>query len=1118
MFKPFSTEPGQFTTDFFDGLPQETFYSTDPATKPTFEAIDYRIAAGELVEIFYDYEASDKVAKYASPREYAALAFDLRGRLLARMAFPVAIPEHQSYAIGAALVGRIRSKDMDKGWPGHMAASMVQNFLRSFSRFDGERLGLELEDFPDGEKGYSFPIPRAKGEPAVLEIHPGGKKFRLKGEKDWRKVYGVSEPFNGENYDDPMASHWFSRLGFTSLFPSSQKRHDTFREDVRTKAIWTWAFGPQGKYGLQLPDCWHRKTRRMVRSTRLGDILLANSRTANRARGVEGGAVLYDGRDIDPENMHASLEDSAGTAALSFHLRALDPSGMKQISELSDVDRYKAFLQGEKGFGDRPLIGFVHYDEGMLTRGIGMLLATNDEFEPKNTSGRRALIFNLEHNPDDYLHMGPDELRPLLVQRHKPLFIPIGLNRTPQVTDFERAYKAGAGAQHTPEEYHRRRQIILSRRDFQQRVMETWFDLTHPTPAPNLVTTRELEDDSYVHYGNLKYYYTDDISGKRKDIPKDVYARASAKWSYMRRFDALLRKVTEGHAIEYSDDSEALDDYRKRLKEVTSQLKKLQKRQATPYTLPQIPPFVKRDDDEDDLLADGDMESDSIGDEGMAVTPIEARKHLWRLRHECRGVLYSSLPEFHVINERGQRLPWDKVCAMPKATRYAQFREGKLQMVFERVEQRHPMITALRVFDADKFNSAHGTSEWKRWWRDYVKENYDVWRPVYDAYVTFGVQGPPNLDAAEHVRMSEQRGVLDAKRLLGKAAEGEASDYVRMVLGTPLGQQILAEHQVLKQKRLKQHRWTPEKMALMGYDPETYYPVPHPRFKIDRRKLARLKVPDVMLDNPDWDDVWHHFQIIQKPDDKTLKALEDVKQGVPVLLEGEATGMFRLAAQSACHRLPEEGERTQQALARASGAYQTIGTKLSSDPRRLRLLTFEQLTPIHGDREVDEHIQHVTLPAQDWAGLVDPRAGGLPAPMSKITGIILRDTGQQFTKGPIRFRRMLRGVETGDEYQGQLAAAERICVDDLKEMTDRQAQMFGKLSAADLYSSMKKIFADLRITDLARQQLWVLKLAKPVDKNTYTYFNRAEQPVASFISARPTGRRKTATPQRRAAA
>lgn len=1079
MFQPFDHPERGAHAEYYCGKPKDTIYSTHDFYRRSYDDIRHRVESGKLIDIFFDYEASDKIASFAEPKEFAALAFDLQGRLLGRLRMPIAMPEYQAYAIGAALVGRIPVANLDKGWPGHMAAAMVQGFFRRMTRLDGEALELEETEFADGKKGYSYPV--LEGE-APLELHNMGQRFRFAGEEKWRKLYALSQPFNGENYDDPMASHWFSRLGFAHLFPTAQKRHDTYREDMRAKAIWEWAFGVQGKYGLHLPDRWHRKTRRSVLSTRLGDILLANSVPANRARGVDNGIVYHDGRYPDPEVLHASEEDAAGTAALSFYLNRLDPAGMRFLSQIGDTEKHKNFLQADREFGDRPLRGFVHYDEGMLTRGIGMLLSTDDEYGDR----RRALMFNLAHDPADYQNLDHEKLRPLLVQRHHPVFVQMVMNRTAQVAEFQRAYEAGAGGDISPEVYHQRRQKLLSNDAFMRRVMETWFDLTTPSRPPNIVTARDMEEDSYAHYGDLKYpVYRDPVTGKKRVIPKDIYARATDKWDFVRKFDTLIRRATEGHAVEYSDAEEAVGDYNDRLKDIEKKLDKLQAGWASPFYLPDV---------------------------GISpTTPEEARQHLWLMRHACRAVVYNCLPEFWVANGRRQRLPWEKVIAMQDRTRIHQWplredrvKDERLYITFERNPKRQPIITALRVFDADAFNRTHGSPEWQKWWAAFVEKNYAEWRPFYDAYVTLGVQGAPNLDPSRHKRMSEARAVQEIEHMLGRAAEGPNSDYVRQVLKTPMGQKMLAEHRAYKEKRLAQHEWTPEKMELMGYDPDTRFPFSNPRFHINPAAALTIRVPDVMLEQPGWDDHWHQFHVIEQPVRAVREALAHAnKEKRPLILEGEATGMFRLAAEAVCQRVPDAGERTRQALTRARGHYSTIGKKLSENIDKLSLLTFEQLVPIHGADPSLEGKQSLSLPALDWAGLVDARAGGLPAPLDPITGILVRDTGQDIAPGDVRLRRVLQGEETGDEYRGIIARAERIHVDDLVRMSEEEVQKFGKFTAPDLYSYWKKLFADLRVTDASRQTLWRITLAAPVDKKSYCYEQPVELPTAMFKAPRP---------------
>ena len=206
--------------------------------------------------------------------------------------------------------------------------------------------------------------------------------------------------------------------------------------------------------------------------------------------------------------------------------------------------------------------------------------------------------------------------------------------------------------------------------------------------------------------------------------------------------------------------------------------------------------------------------------------------------------------------------------------------------------------------------------------------------------------------------------------------------------------------------------------------------------------------------------------------------------------------MRRFPATPAWCSRPPPGAESADAAAVARAAYTTTDAKLGANPL---LLSVEQLTPVHGVKPVNEALQHVALPAQEWAGLVDGRAGGLPTQIGVRTGIIVRDVGQIFTAGPIRLRRQQAGQETGDEYSGVIAKATRITVDDLAAMPDAEAWRFGKLLASDLMAGWRRLSAELAVPS-AQQQLWRLELDSPVNKASYTYFNRAELPVAQFTA------------------
>lgn len=1069
------------------GRPVETVYSRQGSLYlPQQEDVAHLLQSGKLIQIFGDFEASDKDARSATPRDFAALAFDVQGKLLARVHVPVMQPEHGVYTLGAAMVGQIDAPTLGKGYAEHMAAAQIHDFFRATSQLDVRALRLKQQAQADGKTQYLYPLQFADGQTLNLIVQPGGKKFHLEpGGKD-HKIYGHWQPFNGEKYDDVLLAHWSARLGFASLFPSSRKKHDTIRSDVRVKAMWVWAFGPQGDAGLQLGTRHHKRTRRAVLGTRLEDIILHNTPEANRARGVAGGIRLYDGRAFDPEKMHSSDYDTAATAALNFELRRLDPAGMRFVESLDDADQYKRFLQGQKGLADRPPVGFIHYDQGMLTRGIGALLATDDAHGDR----RRALLFNLAHDPAEIMQKSTAELKALLVQRNNdPVFVPIALNKSPVVADFARAYAAGAGHGLPPEEYHRRALQLSNNRGFIQRVMESWYELSNPAPPVRVITQRPVHEDSFAHYGEPKYYVTH-ADGTHRREPKDIYQRRLLVWRAQNAFDRLLLEATEGHAVEYSNDAAAAEAYATRTAEVGKKLAKLQKNWAHPFTLPALP--------------DG------------ALTLDGARRHLWETREACMDARFSLYPDGWVVNERGQRQPWEQVLATPPATRQRMWplhedqAEGKphWRIVFDRNPARGTIMTTVLAFTTDQFYQGNGKTLKPRWWDAYFAKSWAPARPWYEAYVTRAVQGPPNLDPSQHPVPSERSELQQGQLLLQGAGAEKRGDFERL-LDAPLGQQRFAAHMAHKEQRLDAYPWTPERLRLMGYDADSKAPLPNPRYPVDPAAMLTLTVPDAMLETAPWHPLWGRHQVIAKPEsaavNHALAQLAATK--TPVLLVGQATGMFRLAARAVCLRLPP-GAESADAVAAASGLYAQHGAKLGAQPK---LLSFEQLAPVHGGRPVNEALQHVALPAQEWAGLVDTKAGGLPAPLGVRTGILVRDVGQSFKPGPIRLRRQQGGVETGDEYSGIVIRAKRVTADDLAGMTDSEAWRYGKLSASDLHAAWKRLHAELSVP-AAQQKLWRIELAAPVNKGSYTFHNRAALPVAVFtapLARRPAGGKGT---------
>ena len=88
MYKPRPLVGADFKMDSFYGAPIETLYSRDASYRSDYQSVQHLLKNGQLIQVFGDYEASDKDNKTAEPKEFGALAFDLQGLSLIHISEP----------------------------------------------------------------------------------------------------------------------------------------------------------------------------------------------------------------------------------------------------------------------------------------------------------------------------------------------------------------------------------------------------------------------------------------------------------------------------------------------------------------------------------------------------------------------------------------------------------------------------------------------------------------------------------------------------------------------------------------------------------------------------------------------------------------------------------------------------------------------------------------------------------------------------------------------------------------------------------------------------------------------------------------------------------------------
>lgn len=1085
-------------TGLVSGPPQPTFYSKREEFRPTYASVKHLIDAGYLTEIFGDFEATGANKEQDKPKDGAFKSFDLMQQQVSQIYVPMAVAQHDVYSAGASLVGNIWPDHFDKGYPPFIAAAMVRDYFAENSRIDGQRLGLPLIDIKDNDRDrkaflYTLTFPDTTIE---LEIKLDGKMFRPRGTEKWKKIYAVWHPFNGENYDDFLTSHWYASVGSEHLFNAVRRSHNMVRIDARPAAMHVWAFGKQGQTGMVLPTRYRHQTRNQVLSTRLGDIAEFHDPAHNRARGTGDGTYYPDGRTFDRARMHGSMEDTDTTVALYYYMRRRFPDELRHIEMLASEQTQKDFMQGGSDLINRDLRGFYYYDQGMLTRRIGILNNTGDKFG--QLSRNELSILNLSaYDPRDLRNKSDSELRNLIVRRDDPLLVHHRGNRTPIFTDFDTARAAGVGVELSPEEFDNRRKALVTNQDEMERIAILAHEIRTPSKTYNVQAPRRLETNDYAHYGDPEYIpLRDPTTGHIvAREPMDIYKRRWKQWKVSHEVDNALKAGTQGQPTDYSNDNRGLNKRLALEETTTKRLKRVTGHWRYPVSFP------------------------TLIDESFGIDDV--RKLDWIRRWETKDMLFSLTPNCWVENERGQHLPWQKVLAMPyhlrgklwpKPNVGEDFTESShLRIFYQRDADRHPTINFLVAFEADRFYRKYENREWLDWWIPFFDEHWGQHRTWHDAYVTLNVQGPPNLSPSEHPFMTEARKLTEIIKWKNGAATDEKSDYIRMVLSQPQGQRLLAAIESDCRQRLSDYPWTPERLEMMGYDARTRNPIIRPNYTIDRDRAYRLMVPDAMLDNPRWHEEWHQHLVIADPDGKTTRILEQhIAQSDPLVLVGARTHIERMAVAPSLTPLPlsADGEDAKRASA---SAYATIGQNIGQNPF---LFTFQQLAPIHGGVKIDETMQMVSLSALDFAALVDAGAGSMGSFGKTLTTIITPDLGIQseaeFTPGPIRLRRKMAGSETGDEYQGTVISAKRITVDDLNDWDDSRAQQAGHSSAANLYSAWRKVFAELGRRDPTQQKLWQIDL-KPVDKKSYAYFKPEELPVAVYRPEAPKPRRRKIT-------
>ncbi|HIL27825.1 MAG TPA: hypothetical protein EYG18_00995 [Micavibrio sp.] len=437
------------------------------------------------------------------------------------------------------------------------------------------------------------------------------------------------------------------------------------------------------------------------------------------------------------------------------------------------------------------------------------------------------------------------------------------------------------------------------------------------------------------------------------------------------------------------------------------------------------------------------------------------------------------------------------------------FEKGEWRIQFYRMRS-EPSATAILMKHADM---------------DRLDELDPLWQFRYKMLRDLYLAGPPNEDpsnmrweaipvlekallALEVNQPIEYKGSL--ARVFSNYVAGEAEVFLR----SEEGQVFLADYRRQLEKVKKTVGKEGNFATATGYDEETGLARDWIKHKIPAESHIVVEVPDTHLREPLQDLRHTPYSLVNKSLTKDEKA--KIRTGTPVVLKGMQTGRMYYPDKVNVNKAPsDENVSYSDYFEMAQRAYEdNAGVKFPAKKRDI--MRIGKLMPIANSRRVDALDQSFKIPSLHFDGLVCPRLAYFKKD-EPLTGLVLPADycPQKITEGkPIRFREMLadmgskmdgkEGLETGHTYTTTLNKARRMTVGELYTevcdgtFTDEMARRCGYAAAYDMWEKVNSAFLDRESPSVEDEEILVLDF-KPVDKDSWAFFDPPHRPQASFV-------------------
>ncbi|MBI4031833.1 MAG: hypothetical protein HY370_09150 [Proteobacteria bacterium] len=1167
------------------------------------------IRMGKLVKIDIDFETTSLIRNFSQVTSYGDALGDIAGNFAGSEEISVRLQERYLPSPEALLVTQTRYRELRSPERADHAKAMGLIAQRFENAVDQVFNALNLEkkevtfttvrragrdDYKKKvtEKVIEYPLLNEDGQTVYdVRYHPERKKIAYRFSEDPKSPY--YENFENSYYTDEYGQKWrwtdprlevggfrikwadlywlrvnMVRAGihpsnaffaYSKASISNKERPKNFAVDGSTVAINTHLFGPVGEDSLKLGERIDPQFGGGVVSARLESIMQANTRYANKARGIRGGILMPDGTLYDRNRGHRSpAYDAKASFALYNYCREIAPDVVRRMEEQTDEKELRRILPGSDMTDSRPPLYAMprnDYPHGPIADPV-LHIALDD----REGNFRREILMRMDINLRSYerrgkklTQMSSADFYALMKNARAPdsVLRVESLRRWPGVTRLEDALETSAGrkwdmnalrdtAEGNFNFINENPEIIMRIRGAAARMNRDAF----------LRAEREnpMMEEQFINsgFGDLDYLRQETKQERQarlkgKPLPDRgampgffdmLYNKAQIEYRFFNMVEeGLHRLALHPLPVDYSDSAEAVENFG----DLCRRMKQKFRKKNVPFHSTLFR----------DLVDDEDCEDRQGSADVLSPLNVEkARAFRWSLRQRLledaaaaaadktaaysRGlmdyeemnkgrILFPNIDrncDYRIVDKKGRVLPIDYLHRLyqknPKMVR-DRLDKRVWRIQFYRMSSDPSVNVTLNLFDIG----------------GRLNELSPAWQKRYETLTRISLNGPPNEDPSNarwytigkaeqeikrlEVNASLREGGEGVSRSYSDYADGKAEAYAR----TDLGQRIIGEY-IEDIGALKEKYRLDEKFAFAArYDPKSGLPYDYIEYEIPAENHVVIDLPDAHIRRPVEDARFVPFAFIAgRISENDRKKVEE--GGAAAVLRGQQTGRMYYAGPVSFSKAPPESPAYSDMYERARHAYvQEAGVKFPGRDRRTLMIAQQPVPLAHTRRNIDPAMQTVKVPALYFDALVSPRMGFF-RDNEPITGLVLPVDccPQEMTVDrKIRFREMdapmmagLKGierVETGHIYESRLRNLRRARVREVLEdinsgaIKDSRARRYGFAGAVDMGDKIRDAFMTHESVDPLNEEVYLLEF-DVVDKKTWAYWNPMYAPDAAM--------------------